>query len=414
MPTEKLYYRDPYLQEFSAAILRKTPLGDGRFAVILDCTAFYPEGGGQPCDTGTLNELPVLNVQTKDGEIVHTVDGDPGDGPVNGKIDWQRRFDHMQQHTGEHILSGVFLAKVQAENVGFHLSAATVQIDVTLPALSAELADEIETAANAVIFSDQSVDAKFVEPAELAEYALRKAPGAEFEQIRLVSVTDCDCCPCGGTHVRRTGEVGLLKIRGWEKRKNNIRVEFACGHRALADYRLKHDLARTLSSRFSSPVELALPAFERFMEKQESLQRELNATRKAYHEELAARLLNEAAPVGGYHIVSRVFAGYGAADLQDFAARITATDGALCLLAAVDETAGRSSFLFAAAADVPVDMNDLLKRSLAPVGGKGGGNAATAQGGAPVTDAAGVLTAAGAMLTNELSLTPSPRTNAAR
>ena len=401
MQTEKLFYLDPYLREFPAAILRKTALGDGRFAIVLDRTAFYPEGGGQPCDTGTLNELPVLTVQTKDDEIVHTVDGDPGDGPVNGKIDWQRRFDHMQQHTGEHILSGVFLAKVQAENVGFHLSAASVQIDVTLPALSSELADEIETVANAVIFNDRPVDAKFVEPAELAAYALRKAPGAEFEQIRLVSVTDCDCCPCGGTHVRRTGEVGLLKIRGWEKRKNNIRVEFACGYRALADYRLKHELARTLSSRFSAPVELALPAFERFMEKQESLQRELNATRKAYHEELASRLLSKAAPVGGIRIVSHVFAGYGAADLQDFAARITATDSALCLVAAVDEAAGRSSFLFAAAANVPVAMNDLLKRSLAPVGGKGGGNAATAQGGAPVTDAAGVLAAAGKLLTNE-------------
>ena len=414
MQTEKLYYLDPYLQEFPAAILRKTPLGDGRFAVILDRTAFYPEGGGQPCDTGMLNDLPVLTVQTKDGEIVHTVDGDLGDGPVNGKIDWQRRFDHMQQHTGEHILSGVFLAKVQAENVGFHLGSATVQIDVTLPALSAELADEIEMAANAVIFNDRPIDARFVETAELAAYALRKAPGAEFEQIRLVSIADCDCCPCGGTHVRHTGEVGLLKIRGWEKRKNNIRVEFACGHRALADYRLKHELARTLSSRFSSPVELALPAFERFMEKQESLQRELNTTRKAYHEELATRLLNEAAPVGAYRVVSRVFAGYSATDLQDFAARITAADGAVCLLAAVDESAGRSSFLFAAAADVPAAMNDLLKRSLAPVGGKGGGNAATAQGGAPVTDAAGLLAAAEALLTNDLVLTPIPRTNAAR
>ena len=137
--------------------------------------------------------------------------------------------------------------------------------------------------------------------------------------------------------------------------------------------------------------------------KQESLQRELNATRKAYHEELAARLLSEAAPVAGIRIVSRVFAGYGAADLQDFAARITATDGALCLVAAVDEAAGRSSFLFAAASNVPLAMNDLLKRSLAPVGGKGGGNAATAQGGAPVTDAAGVLAAARTLLTKELT-----------
>ena len=164
------------------------------------------------------------------------------------------------------------------------------------------------------------------------------------------------------------------------------------------------ELARTLSSRFSAPVEQALPAFERFMKKQESLQRELNTTRKAYHEELATRLLNEAAPVGGYRVVSRVFAGYSATDLQDFAARITAADGAVCLLAAVDESAGRSSFLFAAAPNVPNAMNDLLKRSLAPVGGKGGGNAATAQGGAPTTDNDGILATARAILTNEITL----------
>ena len=403
MQTEKLYYQDPYRQEFAATVLGKVALAGGRFAVILDRTAFYPEGGGQPCDTGTLNGLPVSAVQTKDGEIIHTVDGDPGNGPVVGKIDWQRRFDHMQQHTGEHILSGVFLAKYQAENVGFHLSAATVQIDVTLPALSAEQAREVEDAANAVIFANRPIEAKFVETDELSTYALRKAPGAEFEQIRLVSVADCDCCPCGGTHVRQSGEVGLLKIRGWEKRKNNIRVEFACGYRALADYRLKHELARAVSGRFSTPVEQALPAFERFLEKQECQHQEMQTLRKAYHDELSARLLNEAAPVGGVRLVSRVFAGYGAADLQDFAARVTVQSGAVCLLAAVDESASRSSFLFAAAPDVPAAMNDLLKRSLAPTGGKGGGNAATAQGGAPTADADGILAAARTMLINEFS-----------
>ena len=403
MQTEKLYYQDPYRQEFAATVLGKAALASGRFAVILDRTAFYPEGGGQPCDTGTLNGLPVSAVQTKDGEIIHTVDGDPGNGPVVGKIDWQRRFDHMQQHTGEHILSGVFLAKYQAENVGFHLSAATVQIDVTLPALSAEQAREVEDAANAVIFANRPIEAKFVETDELSTYALRKAPGAEFEQIRLVSVADCDCCPCGGTHVRQSGEVGLLKIRGWEKRKNNIRVEFACGYRALADYRLKHELARAVSGRFSTPVEQALPAFERFLEKQECQHQEMQTLRKAYHDELSARLLNEAAPVGGVRLVSRVFAGYGAADLQDFAARVTVQSGAVCLLAAVDESASRSSFLFAAAPDVPAAMNDLLKRSLAPTGGKGGGNAATAQGGAPTADADAILAAARTMLINEFS-----------
>ena len=393
LQTEKLYYQDPHLREFTATILEKSALADGQFAIILDRTAFYPEGGGQPCDTGWLNEAPVLSVQTRNGDIIHTVACDPGEGPVTGRIDWQRRFDHMQQHTGEHILSGIFLSLHQAENVGFHLSASTCQIDVTLPSLSPEQAQIIEDAANAVIFSNRPIDAKFVETAELSAYSLRKEPGAEFEQIRLVSIQNCDCCPCGGTHVSHTGEVGLLKIRGWEKRKNNIRVEFACGGRALADYRLKHEISRVLATQFSSPVDGVLPAFERHLEKQEFLQRELGAVRKAYHEELAVRLLAEADP-DGVRIVSRVFPCYTAADLQDFAARITAVAGGVCLLASVDETGVRSSFLFASAPGVSIPMNDVLKRSLTPVGGKGGGNASTAQGGAPTADAAAVLATA--------------------
>ena len=394
MQTEKLYYQDPHLREFTATILEKSALADGQFAIILDRTAFYPEGGGQPCDTGWLNEAPVLSVEMRNGDIIHTVACDPGEGPVTGRIDWQRRFDHMQQHTGEHILSGIFLSLHQAENVGFHLSATTCQIDVTLPSLSPEQGQIVEDAANAVIFSNRPIDAKFVETAELSAYSLRKEPGAEFEQIRLVSIQNCDCCPCGGTHVSHTGEVGLLKIRGWEKRKNNIRVEFVCGGRALADYRLKHEIARTVAARFSAPVDAALAAFEKNLEKQDATQRELTVTCKAYHEELAARLLTEAIPIGAVRIVSREFTGYTAADLQDFAGRITAVSGGVCLLASVDEAGCRTAFLCAAAPGVPVSMNEVLKSALAPVGGKGGGNATCAQGGAPTTDATAVLAAA--------------------
>lgn len=394
MQTEKLYYQDAYLREFTAHILSKTPQSGGQYAIVLDRTAFYPEGGGQPCDTGTLNETAVLSVQMRGGEIIHTTAGDPGDGPVTGRIDWQRRFDHMQQHTGEHILSGIFLSIFQAENVGFHLTATTCQIDVTLPAFSAEQADLVETAANAVIFDNRPIDARFVENAELSNYSLRKEPGPEFEQVRLVSITNCDCCPCGGTHASHTGEVGLLKIRGWEKRKNNIRVEFVCGARALEDYRLKHEIARALATRFSTPVDAALSAFERNLEKQELLQRELSATRKAYHEELAARLLSEATPPGSRRIISRVFSGYGAADLQDFAARITAVSGSICLLASTDVAGERTAFLFATAPDTTVAMNELMKKSFAAFGGKGGGTATQAQGGAPTADAEDVLAAA--------------------
>ena len=395
MITEKLYYQDSYLREFDARILKKSLLADGKFAIILDRTAFYPEGGGQPCDLGTLNGVPVIDVRTINEEIVHTTDGDPGEETVQGVLDWQRRFDHMQQHSGEHILSGILLANYQAENVGFHLSASSCQIDVTLPALSPEQAAAIEDAANAVIFANVPVGGRFVEQADLAGYSLRKEPGMEFSQIRLVSVENCDCCPCGGTHVARTGDVGLFKLRGWEKRKNNIRLDFVCGGRALSDYRLKHDLSRALSTRFSTPVEGVLPAVERTLEKLDANLALLSATRKAYHEELAARLLAEAGnPTGtGPHIVSRAFTNYAAGELQDFAARITAAGG-ICLAAASDSETGRTSVLFAAAANPPLPMSELLKQTLTPIGGKGGGNAMSAQGGVQGGDAERILATA--------------------
>ena len=395
MITEKLYYQDSYLRKFNARILKKSLLAEGKFAIILDRTAFYPEGGGQPCDLGTLNGVPVIDVRTINEEIVHTTDGDPGEETVQGVLDWQRRFDHMQQHSGEHILSGILLANYQAENVGFHLSASSCQIDVTLPALSPEQAAAIEDAANAVIFANVPVGGRFVEQADLAGYSLRKEPGREFSQIRLVSVENCDCCPCGGTHVARTGDVGLFKLRGWEKRKNNIRLDFVCGGRALADYRLKHDLSRALSTRFSTPVEGVLPAVERTLEKLDANLALLSATRKAYHEELAARLLAETVNPKGTapHIVSRAFVNYAAGDLQDFAARITAA-GSICLAAASDSETGRTSVLFAAAANPPLPMNELLKQTLTPVGGKGGGNAMSAQGGVQGGDAERILATA--------------------
>lgn len=399
LPTEKLYYQDAYLREFTAQVTSKTALADSKFAVVLDRTAFYPEGGGQPCDLGMLNAVPVIDVRTINDEIVHTTAGDPGDGLLTGRLDWQRRFDHMQQHSGEHILSGILLANYQAENVGFHLSPASCQIDVTLPSLTVEQATAIEDAANAAIFANLPVTGRFVEQTDLAAYRLRKEPGKEFLQIRLVSVEDCDCCPCGGTHVSRTGEVGLLKIRSWEKRKQNIRLDFVCGGRALADYRLKHELARVLSSRFSAPVEGTLAAVERSLEKLDASQSQLAASRKAFHEELAVRLLAEAEnhSQDGIPVVSRVFTNYGTGDLQDFAARITAAGG-ICLVAASDSDSGRTSLLFAASSNPPLPMNELLKQALAPVGGKGGGNALSAQGGLQGGDAEGLLVAARKLL----------------
>ncbi len=405
MQTEKLYYQNSYLRQFEANFLVKTPLAGGRFAVILNQTAFYPEGGGQPCDLGTLNHIPVIDVRTENGEIVHFTSGDPGEGKIQCEINWQRRFDHMQQHTGEHILSGILLAKYQAENVGFHLSANSCQIDVTLPSLSPEQATALEREANAIIFANLPVKAQFVEQADLANFSLRKEPGKEYEQIRLVSVQHCDCCPCGGTHVSQTGDVGLLKIRSWEKRKNNIRLDFVCGGRALADYQLKHEITSSLSTRFSAPVENILAAVERNQEKLETCQADLIATRKAYHEELATSLLSatvrseKTATSAPRPVISRIFTNYSASDLQDFAARITAV-GVICLLASIDSKTGRTSLLFSAAPTPLLPMHELLKQTLAPFGGKGGGNALQAQGGMQNGDAESILAAARELLGN--------------
>lgn len=406
MQTEKLYYQDPYLQEFTAHVLKKAPLQDGRFGIVLDRTAFYPEGGGQPCDRGWLNQIPVLDVRQESDEIVHITAEDPGDDEISGRIDWQRRFDHMQQHTGEHILSGILLSRYQAENVGFHLSETTCQIDVTLSGLTPQQAGEIENEANAIIFANAPVTGQFVSAEELSRYSLRKEPGKEFAQIRLVSVAGCDCCPCGGTHVAHTGEVGLFKLRGWEKRKNHLRLDFVCGQRALADYQLKHDACRSLAVRFSVPPEGIVAAVERTLDKQESCQRELNELRKLYHQELAARLLTSvdssapASSAASARIIRQIFSQYSSADMQDFASRIRSQERAICLLASVDAEGDRAAFLFAGPADAALPMNELLKQSLATQGGKGGGNSLQAQGGATGCDAAKILEFAENLLLN--------------
>ena len=214
LATEKLYYSDPYLKEFSAHVIKITELEDGRIGVILDRTAFYPEGGGQPCDTGWLNDIPVIDVRSKDGDIVHVVSEALSTDEVTGRLDWARRFDHMQQHSGEHVLSGAFLELFGAENVGFHLGPDAVYIDIALESLSAGQAAAVEARANAAVYATLPVSTHQVTDADLSRFPLRKLPTKGFGSLRLVEMPGIDCCPCGGTHVSNTGQIGGIKIRG--------------------------------------------------------------------------------------------------------------------------------------------------------------------------------------------------------
>jgi alanyl-tRNA synthetase len=252
--TKRLYYDDAYLTQFKARVIEQSPYKD-RFAVVLDQTAFYPTSGGQPFDQGMLDGVNVVDVLVDENEdrVLHVLTAPVAEPPaeVLGEIDWDRRFDHMQQHTGQHILSQAFIEVAQAETVSFHLGADSATIDVA-GARRPSPADmeQAELLANKIVWEDRPVTARVVSPEELADLPLRKPPTVT-EDIRVIQVADFDWSACGGTHVARTGEIGLCKIVKWENRGAETRVEFRCGLRALNDYAQKNNMVNHLAAGFN-------------------------------------------------------------------------------------------------------------------------------------------------------------------
>ena len=230
METKKLYYEDPFLREFTAAVISCEEVKGG-YLITLDRTAFYPEGGGQPYDTGVLGEANVLEVHDKGGVITHLCDKPLAAGEsVDGRIDWTRRFDHMQQHSGEHICSGLICERFHCDNVGFHMGAESVTIDFNADISWDELL-EIEEAANRYICEDHPIDIHFYRGAELDAVEYRSKKPLEGD-VRIVAFPGADCCACCGTHVARSGQVGLVKFLSVQKFREGVRIELLCGGRA--------------------------------------------------------------------------------------------------------------------------------------------------------------------------------------
>ena len=259
METQKLYYDDPFLREFPAEVLSCEPAGDA-WKVILDQTAFYPEGGGQPADHGVLKtpkgEVPVTDVHERDGAVVHTCAApvEPG-AVVTGVLDWTRRFDHMQQHSGEHIISGILCRLYHCDNVGFHLGAEAVTIDYNA-CLSWEQALAAERLANEAVWADREVEISYPSPEELAalEYRSKKELTG---QVRIVEFPEADRCACCGTHVERAGQVGLIKVLSCQKFREGVRIEILCGARAMEYLGGTYEQARAAGQRLSvKPLEI--------------------------------------------------------------------------------------------------------------------------------------------------------------
>ena len=256
METEKLYYADPFLKTFTATVLDCQP-GKNGFIVTLDRTAFYPEGGGQPADQGTLDGAAVTDVHEKNGVVLHNVDSAVEIGKtVTGVIDWARRFDHMQQHSGEHICSGLICGRYHCDNVGFHMGTDMVTIDFNADIPWEELL-EIEAQANQYIYEDHPIDIQFHRGAELDAIDYRSKKPLEGD-VRIVAFPGADCCACCGTHMLRSGQVGLVKFLSVQKFREGVRIELLCGKRALNYLARTWEQAKTIGQRLSvKPVDAA-------------------------------------------------------------------------------------------------------------------------------------------------------------
>ncbi|MBL8136103.1 MAG: hypothetical protein JNL48_05730 [Acidobacteria bacterium] len=392
--TDRLYYTDAYAVEFDADVTACAPAGD-RFAVTLSATAFYPTSGGQPHDLGQLGGRAVMDVvDEEDGRLVHLIDGPLDAGTrVHGAIDWARRFDHMQQHTGQHVLSAAFETICKARTESFHLGTTSATIDLGRPVSAQEIA-AAEDDANRVVWQDRDVCVRFVSAEEAATLPLRKESG-RTGMLRLVDVTDYDLSACGGTHVARTGGIGLISVTGWEKFKGGTRVEFRCGGRALAQLREWRDALAAANRALSvSAAELA-PAIERLQDENKALARSVRAFQEQLAGHVAAGLVTTAARVGDRVVVAQALDGWDAVGLKAIAASVAATPGAC---AAVFSTSQPALVVVARAADVPVDAGAVLKGLVAQFGGKGGGKADLAQGGGLTGDVAAIVEAARAAL----------------
>lgn len=372
----RAYFSDSYRRSFTARVIREEALSDGRHVVVLDQTYFYPTSGGQPTDFGTMAGVRVLDVIDGD-EILHVVERPLGVSEVECEIDWERRFDHMQQHAGQHILSACFEKLYSAETVGFHLGDDMVTIDVTLEELSPEIADAVEMAANEIIYRNLPIKVYFIEPAEVDKLPLRKKP-VVTENIRIVEVEGEDYSPCGGTHPRSTGEVGLIKIRRWEKKRNNVRVEFLCGKRALLDYRWKNEQINQIANLLSLKDVEVFEGFQRLAQEVKDLRRETGFMQNKLQGYEAQELLDEAPEIKGVRVVSKIFTDRDLGAAKKLSGAIVEKGQALVLFGVKGE---KAQVVFGRSEQVNVNVNDLLKEVIGLIGGTGGGNAKSAQGG---------------------------------
>lgn len=377
--TERLYYNDSSLREFDASVISCERDGE-RWKVILDRTAFYPTSGGQPHDLGTLNGVPVIEVaDAEENKVVHYTTAEIPAGAVRGQIDWARRRDHMQQHTGQHLLSAAFIELFEFPTVSFHLGRDDSTIDIEAPSVVARHLEEAERRVNEIIFEDRPVVIRFGTAEELAEAGIRKRVERDGV-LRAVEVEGFDRQPCGGTHLERTGQAGLLLIRRLERRRELWRVEFVCGSRALAAARGDFATLTQAASVLSCGLPEVPSVLSKMIEERRTQHTEAKKLEERLSEHEARALIASGATLGteGTRLIVGTLERATPAYLGLVAARIVAEQGAVAVTLLASRETGH--VVFAQSKGLAHDMGGVLRESLKEFGGKGGGPKDFAQG----------------------------------
>ncbi len=364
--TEKLFWKDPYQKEFTANVLEQFTVPDGN-AVVLDQTCFYATSGGQPNDTGTLGAAEVKDVRIDDGKLLHVTDRNLGSNEVTGKIDWTRRFDHMQQHTGQHILSAAFFRLFQAETSSFHLGDLLCSIELNKTNLAQAQISEAENAANAVIQSASTVESFFVDPDKAQEYPLRKRSDLT-ESLRIIRIGDFDLSPCSGTHVRNTGEIGSVFIHSFEKLSRSTKVTFLCGNRVRALYHQELSFLKDVSKKLTTSFELIPESIVRMQSQIKELRRENMQLKETRLKSEASELAADSENWKDCKLVIRVWPR-PFEEVRYIAQRLSEQNNLVGALVSASER--RCAFF--KHPDVSVDLKPLFSQFLESTGGRGGG-----------------------------------------
>ena len=376
--TEKLYYNDSKTIEFESEIIEINS-SENKFEIILDKTYFYPTSGGQNFDTGFINGIKVLDVFENNGKIVHVLEAEVNKGKVIAKIDYKRRLENMQHHTGQHLLSQAFIKVLKAPTISIHLGDDICNIEIVKKDLTQEEVNQVEDLANDIIYQNKKINIHYVDEEQINNLDLRRPPKKKgSEGIRVIEIEDFDMSACGGTHAHSTGDLGMIKIIGFEKYKGNIKVEFICGLRALHDYRFKNNAIKNISAKFSAKVNQIEEIINKSIVDNKENLKEISSLKKGIATYQLKELLSKAELYKGYKIINEFFLNTDINSLKLIAQEIIEIDNAIAILYSQDK--GKNSFVFCCDSKLKINMNKYLSELLKELEGKGGGKPNLTQG----------------------------------